>query len=240
MQSAMFYYSSPSHVPLPTPTPSSHSAAWSSYGASGSTPPQWVIHDVPSPSVYEIPHGVVYTSVSIPASGNASIGYSSTVVSAPSTPRRAEAPLRRLSWTSPSAPSPNVRILSPTRIPYSSGITRILSPPPSPLPPASAALPATPSAPGSDYVAELGRAAWKVMHAVAEQFPANPTHDEQQSALLFIYNFAKLYPCLKCRIHFQRVLQPFPPDVSSQAAFVAWMSAFHDRVNADLRKPQSA
>jgi hypothetical protein len=91
--------------------------------------------------------------------------------------------------------------------------------------------------PKDDYVAELGRASWKVLHACAEQFPPYPTPQEQQAMLMFVHSFAQVYPCIKCRIHFQQSLQQYPPDVSSQSAFVKWMSLFHDQVNASIGKP---
>jgi hypothetical protein len=91
--------------------------------------------------------------------------------------------------------------------------------------------------PKGDYVAELGRAAWKVLHASAEQYPPNPTPQEQQAMLMFVHSFAQVYPCIKCRIHFQQSLQQYPPDVSNQTAFVKWMSFFHDQVNASIGKP---
>jgi hypothetical protein len=91
--------------------------------------------------------------------------------------------------------------------------------------------------PNGDYVGELGRAAWKVLHATAEQYPSNPTPQEQQTARDFLYSFAALYPCLKCRQHFQQLIREYPPDVSSQAAFVAWVIRIHDQVNLHLGKP---
>jgi len=92
--------------------------------------------------------------------------------------------------------------------------------------------------PGGDYIGELGRAAWKVLHATAEQFPPNPTYEDQQTALQFVYSFAKMYPCLKCRLHFQQLLKRLPPDVSSQPGFTRWMVNIHNLANADLGKPQ--
>jgi len=245
---------------LYSPTPTTFSPTQTRSSASGYTPRRWVVDtNVASPPRYTIPrgtgytdlasspgrtvpHGVMYTSLSIPSVGSSSVGYPSSTSSAPSTPRRVEQPSpHRALVISPSHPSPGgntvlaSRAISASTFAYHPATVRVPSLPSSPAPTAP---PIGSPAAGSDYVAELGRASWKVMHAVAEQYPANPTHEDQQSALQFMYNFAKLYPCLKCRLHFQRVLQQLGPDVSSQPGFVAWMSAFHDRVNADLRKPQ--
>jgi hypothetical protein len=223
----------------PTLSPTSPSnPTWINYGSADYSPQRRVIgDDVVSPSKYTIPSAAVYTSVSIPSSSSTSVGY--PISSAPPTPRQAivSPPHRLAGALSPSGISPRgPRTPRATTIPYHVS-TGSRAPPTSSTPVVVMPPPASPAA-GSDYVAELGRAAWKLLHAVAEQYPPVPTYDDQQSALQFIYTFAKMYPCLKCRIHFQRVLQELPPNVSSQPAFVAWMSAFHDRVNADLRKPQ--
>jgi len=93
---------------------------------------------------------------------------------------------------------------------------------------------------GGDYVAELGRASWKVLHEIADRYPTVPTAQEQRAAMQFLEGFSILYPCEKCRLHFQEVMQKFPPDVSSQAAFSRWMSFFHDEVNAGIGKPKVA
>lgn len=42
--------------------------------------------------------------------------------------------------------------------------------------------------------AELGRAAWKVIHTTMAKFPDKPTQDEQTALFSFIHLFARLYP----------------------------------------------
>ena len=42
--------------------------------------------------------------------------------------------------------------------------------------------------------AELGRAAWKVLHTTMAKFPDAPTEDEQTALLSYIHLFARLYP----------------------------------------------
>jgi len=86
------------------------------------------------------------------------------------------------------------------------------------------------------WVAELGSASWKVMHAIAEQFPAVPSLEQKQAALLFLRSFSILYPCEKCRLHFQALLQKYKPEVHTRDAFIEWMCFFHDQVNITLGK----
>jgi len=219
----MYYvaqYAAP-QSPYYTPTPS-YGASWSSYGTGASSPPASVTRaDFGNLSPYDRMPPRTMSSTSVPSPGNVSIGYSSAANSVPSSPLRG---------------STSVPPLGNTSISYGFASTSI--PYPGAAPPAT--LPGGLPASGPDYVSELGRAAWKVLHAVAEQYPAAPTYEDQQSALQYIFGFAKLYPCLKCRQHFQQLLAQYPPDVSSQPAFRNWMIAFHNRVNADLGKPQWA
>ena len=87
------------------------------------------------------------------------------------------------------------------------------------------------------YVAELGRASWKVLHAMADRYPQFPSREESQAAVQFLKSFAMLYPCEKCRLHFKALLKKYPPDVRSRDQFRAWMGHFHDQVNLTLNKP---
>eukprot|EP00668_Euglena_longa_P045486 GGOE01061152.1.p1 GENE.GGOE01061152.1~~GGOE01061152.1.p1 ORF type:complete len:203 (-),score=44.58 GGOE01061152.1:212-820(-) len=114
-------------------------------------------------------------------------------------------------------------------------------PPPNPKPALPARLPPLPSnakvLQGDDgHVIEVGHAAWKLMHEVADRFPDRPSTEEKQGALHFLSGLSVVYPCEKCRLHFQVLLKRFPPDVSTRAAFAAWMSYFHDQVNVALGK----
>ena len=42
--------------------------------------------------------------------------------------------------------------------------------------------------------AELGRAAWKVLHTTMARFPDKPTEDESTALFSYIHLFARLYP----------------------------------------------
>lgn len=42
--------------------------------------------------------------------------------------------------------------------------------------------------------AELGRAAWKLLHTTMAKFPDKPTQDEQTALFSYIHLFARLYP----------------------------------------------
>ena len=42
--------------------------------------------------------------------------------------------------------------------------------------------------------AELGRAAWRLLHTTMAKFPDKPTQDEQTALFSYIHLFARLYP----------------------------------------------
>ena len=44
------------------------------------------------------------------------------------------------------------------------------------------------------YRAELGRAAWKVLHTTFARFPEKPTEDEKEALRTYVHLFQRLYP----------------------------------------------
>ncbi|KAF2663121.1 hypothetical protein BT63DRAFT_380570 [Microthyrium microscopicum] len=84
--------------------------------------------------------------------------------------------------------------------------------------------------------AELGRAAWKVLHTTFARFPDKPTQDESEALRSYIHLFQRLYPCGDCASHFGELLKKFPPQVSSRSAAAAWGCHVHNQVNKRLKK----
>ncbi|EXJ61290.1 uncharacterized protein A1O5_11847 [Cladophialophora psammophila CBS 110553] len=85
--------------------------------------------------------------------------------------------------------------------------------------------------------AELGRAAWKVLHTTMARFPDKPTQDESDALKSYIYLFARLYPCGECAEHFQQILKKYPPQTSSRSSAAAWACFVHNVVNERKGKP---
>jgi len=86
--------------------------------------------------------------------------------------------------------------------------------------------------------AELGRAAWKVLHTTFARFPDKPTSEESKALKQYIHLFQRLYPCGECANHFGELLKQFPPQTSSRSAAAAWGCHVHNEVNKRLKKPQ--
>ncbi|KAF2759314.1 hypothetical protein EJ05DRAFT_485348 [Pseudovirgaria hyperparasitica] len=84
--------------------------------------------------------------------------------------------------------------------------------------------------------AELGRAAWRVLHTTFARFPDEPTADESQALKDYIHLFQRLYPCGECAQHFHELLKKFPPQVSSRTSAATWGCHVHNEVNRKLGK----
>lgn len=84
----------------------------------------------------------------------------------------------------------------------------------------------------------VGNAGWTLIHSIAANFPQQPSDQDKNNAKVFLKSIAKLYPCKRCRYHFDRYLTSSPPDVSSRDAFVLWACAAHNDVNRRNGKPE--
>ena len=84
--------------------------------------------------------------------------------------------------------------------------------------------------------AELGRAGWKLFHTTMAKFPDKPSKEEQTALASYIHLFARLYPCGECAGHFQKILEKFPPQVSTRSTAAAWACHVHNEVNKSLEK----
>lgn len=84
--------------------------------------------------------------------------------------------------------------------------------------------------------AELGRAAWKLLHTTMARFPDSPTQEESDALKSYIYLFARLYPCGECAEHFQGILKKYPPQTSSRSTAAAWACYVHNEVNVSKGK----
>jgi len=84
--------------------------------------------------------------------------------------------------------------------------------------------------------AEYGRAAWLVLHSVANYYPVNPSIEDRAAADAFLTGFATQLPCRMCRGHFATVLRDHPWKLQSRFAFREWVNKVHNIVNSQLGK----
>ncbi|WVQ79417.1 hypothetical protein IAT38_001514 [Cryptococcus sp. DSM 104549] len=86
--------------------------------------------------------------------------------------------------------------------------------------------------------AELGRAAWRVLHLMTLRYPDNPTEDDRLALKSYFHLFSRLYPCGECATEFQALLKEYPPQTSSRKSASLWLCHVHNLVNARLEKPE--
>mmetsp|Transcript_14019 Transcript_14019/g.30454 ORF Transcript_14019/g.30454 Transcript_14019/m.30454 type:complete len:161 (+) Transcript_14019:156-638(+) len=82
--------------------------------------------------------------------------------------------------------------------------------------------------------AEIGRAAWRYIHALAADYPEQPTVVEQAQGLNWLRAFIHLYPCQLCSREFVEVCSDLPPRLSGREDYAMWWCEAHNRVRADL------
>ncbi|WVR09766.1 hypothetical protein IAU60_006842 [Kwoniella sp. DSM 27419] len=86
--------------------------------------------------------------------------------------------------------------------------------------------------------AELGRAAWRVLHLMTLRYPDEPTEDDRLALKSFFHLFSRLYPCGECAAEFQLLLKEYPPQTSSRKVASLWLCHVHNQVNARLGKEE--
>jgi len=86
--------------------------------------------------------------------------------------------------------------------------------------------------------AELGRAAWRVLHLMTLRYPDEPTPDDRNALKSYFHLFARLYPCGECAAEFQALLKEYPPQTSSRKSASLWLCHVHNLINARLGKPE--
>ncbi|AWU74331.1 hypothetical protein CAS74_004302 [Pichia kudriavzevii] len=85
--------------------------------------------------------------------------------------------------------------------------------------------------------AELGRAAWKVLHTILARYPEDPSIREREHVSQYIDSFAQVYPCGDCARHFIKLLKRYPPQLNSRKNAAMWGCFIHNKVNERLEKP---
>lgn len=85
-----------------------------------------------------------------------------------------------------------------------------------------------------------GKPGWKSFHYILEEYPVDPTEEDQATYYKYIHSLAAVLPCKKCQRHMKEHLKEYPltPDVlSSKDSLVKWGIDFHNSVNHFTGKP---
>ena len=86
------------------------------------------------------------------------------------------------------------------------------------------------------YKDKLGNATWSFLHTIAQGYPDEPSTKEQAQWHKFYKNLAKIYPCDKCKHHFQSYLKHNPPMFDNHKQAELYFFKFHNVVNTRLNK----
>lgn len=83
----------------------------------------------------------------------------------------------------------------------------------------------------------IGSSVWLYLHAIADNYPLQPTMKQQKDFRQHVASFADCYPCVTCAHHMSAYLEANPlNDVSNRAQAVKWMYNFHNATNIRLGK----
>lgn len=85
----------------------------------------------------------------------------------------------------------------------------------------------------------LGRALWRLLHAYAREFPAEPSPADRDRAAAWLAEWSAIvreHRGCRCAADWGSILADLPPDLSSADAFWAWTVDVHNLVNRKLHK----
>eukprot|EP00930_Biecheleria_cincta_P105661 TRINITY_DN98541_c0_g1_i1.p1 TRINITY_DN98541_c0_g1~~TRINITY_DN98541_c0_g1_i1.p1 ORF type:complete len:160 (-),score=19.97 TRINITY_DN98541_c0_g1_i1:49-504(-) len=83
--------------------------------------------------------------------------------------------------------------------------------------------------------AEIGRASWRYLHAMAAAHPERPTAQQERDTQAWIAAFVQFYPCSHCAEHFVDVCEAMPPRTGSREQYSVWWCEAHNKVNEALK-----
>ncbi|EEB06604.1 sulfhydryl oxidase [Schizosaccharomyces japonicus yFS275] len=88
-------------------------------------------------------------------------------------------------------------------------------------------------------VAELGRATWTFLHAMAATYPHNPSAAQQAEMYNFLHSFSRFYPCWSCAedLRLWIAKDGNEPRVGSRRELTHWVCEAHNDVNVRMGKP---
>eukprot|EP00929_Paragymnodinium_shiwhaense_P098888 TRINITY_DN60408_c0_g1_i1.p1 TRINITY_DN60408_c0_g1~~TRINITY_DN60408_c0_g1_i1.p1 ORF type:complete len:155 (-),score=24.15 TRINITY_DN60408_c0_g1_i1:65-529(-) len=82
---------------------------------------------------------------------------------------------------------------------------------------------------------EIGRAAWRYLHAMAANHPEKASSAQQGETQSWIASFIQTYPCKHCAEHFVGVCEDMPPRTKTRQDYAVWWCEAHNAVNKHLK-----
>ena len=86
-----------------------------------------------------------------------------------------------------------------------------------------------------------GPSGWNFLHAMSFAYSVSPSLSERMRMFAFLHSFAQILPCMRCRVHFIKLLNTHLPNVSSEhienrESLVRFLVDAHNMVNIRLNK----
>jgi len=86
-----------------------------------------------------------------------------------------------------------------------------------------------------------GPEAWNFMHATTFMYPEkDPSEIDKKNIKEFFDSVGKVLPCMRCRYHFNKMLEKYPVPTKNRDALTRWLVDRHNDVNKRLDKPTMA
>ena len=90
-------------------------------------------------------------------------------------------------------------------------------------------------------IAVWGPCGWNFIHAMSFAYSISPSFSERTQMFTFLHSFAQVLPCLRCRVHFIKLLNTYLPTVSSEhletrESLVRFLVDAHNMVNKRIAK----
>jgi len=83
----------------------------------------------------------------------------------------------------------------------------------------------------------VGSSVWLYLHAIADNYPSQPTTKQQQDFVQHVGSFANCYPCATCAHHMSIYIEENPlHSIRNRTQAVKWMYNFHNDTNIRLGK----
>ncbi len=93
-------------------------------------------------------------------------------------------------------------------------------------------------------ISKWGPSGWNFLHAVAFTYSTNPTQKEKKEIIDFLFSFANVIPCLRCRYDFKQLLHEYLFDginskyLNSKVSLSNFIIDLHNQVNIKLNKKE--
>lgn len=81
-----------------------------------------------------------------------------------------------------------------------------------------------------------GPLCWRMIHTISYSYNHNNLESKNEYKHFFIIVLPKLIPCPKCKIHWEKNISKYPPNLKDKNSLVKWVVFMHNLVNIENKK----